>query len=247
MKVAILGAISGMGRALARLMIERGDDIFILGIGDSELSASAADLQQRGNRQTPVGYALCNLEDPETFIPALQAAKEAMGGLDTVVVTAGLFKTQPDLETDREFTRRLLTINFAHTVLFCEDARKLLLENPGGGTLCAFSSVAGDRARKPVVLYGSSKAGLSAYLEGLDHKFRSQGLVTVCIKPGFVKTGMTEGLPTPPFAGEPEQVAGDVLAAILKKRPVLYTPFMWRYVMLVIRNLPRFVMRKIGF
>jgi decaprenylphospho-beta-D-erythro-pentofuranosid-2-ulose 2-reductase len=69
----------------------------------------------------------------------------------------------------------------------------------------------------------------------------------VCVKPGFVKTGMTEGLPTPPFAGTPDQVARDVLVAIEKKKPMLYTPFMWRWVMLVIRNLPRMVMRKLGF
>ena len=75
-----------------------------------------------------------------------------------------------------------MTVNFGHTVLFCEEARKLLLGR-GGGTLCVFSSVAGDVARKPVVLYGAAKAGLTAYLDGLDLKFRAQGLKTVCVKP----------------------------------------------------------------
>ena len=69
--------------------------------------------------------------------------------------------------------------------------------------MCVFSSVAGDRGRKPVALYGSSKAGLSHYLESLDHKYRAAGLVTVCVKPGFVKTAMTQGLKPPPFAGDP--------------------------------------------
>ena len=110
-----------------------------------------------------------------------------------------------------------------------------------------FSSVAGDRARKPVVIYGSGKAGLSAYLEGLDHRFHAQGLRVVCVKPGFVRTGMTAGLPAPPFAGTPEQVARQVLARIDRPRPVVYTPRMWALVMLVIRWLPRFVMRKINF
>jgi len=238
-----------MGRSLSRLFAENGHDVFLLGIGEEELQASATDVKERaGGVQSSVrvGYAVCDLEHPETFAPALDAAAQELGGIDTVVVTAGLFATQERLEQDLEFTRRMLTVNFAHTVLFCEHARTRLLAQ-GGGTLCAFSSVAGDRGRKPVVLYGSSKAGLSAYLEGLDHKFRSQGLVTVCVKPGFVKTGMTEGLPTPPFAGTPDQVARDVLVAIEKKKPMLYTPFMWRWVMLVIRNLPRMVMRKLGF
>jgi short-subunit dehydrogenase len=117
----------------------------------------------------------------------------------------------------------------------------------GGGRLAVFSSVAGDRGRKPVIIYGSSKAGLSAYLEGLDHKFHAAGLSVLCVKPGFVKTGMTAGLKPPPFAGEPEQVARDVVRALDRKKPVLYTPAPWALVMWVIRMLPRFIMRKIGF
>ena len=85
------------------------------------------------------------------------------------------------------------------------------------------------------------------YLEALDHKYHAQGLHVLCVKPGFVKTGMTAGLKPPPFAGEPEQVARDVLRAMDARRALLYTPRMWALVMLVIRLLPRFVMRKIGF
>ena len=238
-----------MGRAIGRLLAARGHDVFLLGIGETDLADSVADIKERsGGSQAAVrvGSAICDLEQPETFAPALDAAETFLGGFDTVIVTAGLFATQDRLEEDFDFCRRLLTVNYAHTVVFLEHVRKRLLSR-GGGTMCAFSSVAGDRGRKPVVLYGSSKAGLSAYLEGVDHKYRSSGLVTITIKPGFVKTGMTEGLPVPPFAGTPDQVAKDVLAAIEKGRPVLYTPFMWRWVMFVIRRLPRFVMRKIGF
>jgi short-subunit dehydrogenase len=97
------------------------------------------------------------------------------------------------------------------------------------------------------VLYGAAKAGLTRYLEGLDHRFRAKGLRTICVKPGFVRTGMTEGLKSPPFAGEPDAVARDVVQAIDAGRPVVYTPGIWALVMLVIRWLPRFVMRRIGF
>ena len=139
-----------------------------------------------------------------------------------------------------------MTVDFANTVVFCEEARRRLLAR-GGGTLCVFSSVAGERGRKPVVLYGAAKAGLSRYLEGLDHKFRAQGLRTICVKPGFVRTGMTEGLKVPPFAGEPDAVAAQVLRGVERGRPVIYAPGIWALIMLVIRFLPRFVMRKIGF
>jgi short-subunit dehydrogenase len=163
-----------------------------------------------------------------------------------VIVTAGLFGTQEKLEQDAAFTRELLTVNFTNTILFCEEVRRRLLAS-GGGTLCVFSSVAGDRGRKPVILYGATKAGLSHYLEGLDHKFRSQGLVVVSVKPGFVKTGMTAGLKPPPFAGEPDAVARTVLNAIDAKSPLVYAPGIWRWIMLVIRSLPRAVMRRISF
>jgi len=244
-KVAFLGATKGMGRALARQMAERGDALFLLGRDAADLERSARDLEARAGKGR-VGAAPCDLERPEGFAAALDAAEAGLGGLDAVVVTAGLFATQDRLEEDVELARRLLTVDFSHTVVFCEHARRRLLAR-GGGTLCVFSSVAGERGRKPVVLYGAAKAGLTRYLEALDHKFRAQGLRTVCVKPGFVKTSMTDGLPAPPFAGEAEDVARRVLRAIDRGEPVVYAPGIWRWIMLVIRCLPRFVMRKIGF
>jgi NAD(P)-dependent dehydrogenase (short-subunit alcohol dehydrogenase family) len=247
MKAALLGATKGMGRALARRMAERGDAVFLLGRDEADLERSARDIEVRaGLPPGRVGTAVCDLERPASFGPALARAEEGLGGLDTVVVTAALFATQERLESDADLARRLLTVNFAHTVAFCEEARSRLLAR-GGGTLCVFSSVAGERGRKPVILYGAAKAGLSSYLEGLDHKFHAAGLRTVCVKPGFVTTGMTEGLKPPPFAGEPEAVAARVLTAIDRGHPVIYAPPIWGLIMLVIRWLPRFVMRRIGF
>ncbi len=169
------------------------------------MEASARDLEIYG-APAPVRTAYCDLLQPDSFAPALDQAARELGGFDTVVVTAGLYATQEELENDPRLTARLLAADFTNTVLFCEEARRRLLA-AGGGTLCAFSSVAGERGRKPVVLYGAAKAGLSRYLEGLDHKFRGRGLKTVCVKPGFVKTGMTAGLKPPPFAGTPDDVA----------------------------------------
>ncbi len=235
-----------MGRALARLMAERGDQLFLLGRSSRDLERSATDLSLRGSRDSPVGHAHCDLEEPDGFARALDAAEGALEGLDAVVVTAGLFATQEELEGEPERALRLLRVNFAHTVAFCEEARRRLLAR-GGGTLCVFSSVAGERGRKPVVLYGATKAGLSAYLEGLDHRYRLEGLKTICVKPGFVRTGMTAGLAAPPFAGEPDGVAKQVLTAIDRGTPEIYTPWPWRWIMGVIRLLPRTLMRRLGF
>lgn len=235
-----------MGRALARQAAGRGDSVFLLGRNEADLERSASDCAARSPDAKNVGHAICDLEDPDSFAAALDAADEALGGFDTVIVTAGMFGTQEDLEADLARLRALLTVNFAHTILFCEHARTRMMER-GGGVLCVFSSVAGDRGRKPGVLYGASKAGLSGYLEGLDHRYWDSGLATICVKPGFVRTGMTEGLKAPPFAGEPEAVATRVLGAIDRKRPQVYAPAIWAWVMWVIRLLPRFVMRRVGF
>jgi len=242
--VVVLGATKGMGRALARRMAERGDRLFLLGRELEELQRSASDVASRNTAHQDVSVAVCDLERPDTFETALDQAEAALGSLDVVVVSAGQFATQDRLEEDPSLAHRVLTVNFANTVLFCERARKRLMAR-GGGTLCVFSSVAGERGRKRVVLYGASKAGLSGYLEGLDHRYRNEGLVTVCVKPGFVTTSMTEGLPRPPFAGDPDGVAKRVLAAIDAGKPVVYAPPAWALVMLVIRFLPRFVMRRL--
>jgi short-subunit dehydrogenase len=246
MKAVILGATSGMGRALARELARRGATLFLLGRDEAALEASAQDLKVRGDLGQAPGHARCDLAQLDTFGPALDAARAAMGDVDTVIVTAADFASQEELEASRERAARLLTLNLAHTVAFCEEARERLLAR-GGGTLCVFSSVAGDRGRKPVGIYGASKAGLSHYLESLDHRYRAQGLKTVCVKPGFVKTGMTAHLKPPPFAGEADAVAHTVAAAIERGTPLVYAPAPWALIMGVIRNLPRSVMRRVNF
>jgi short-subunit dehydrogenase len=244
-KVALLGATRGMGRALARELAGRGARLCLLGRDVQQLGRSARDLELRGT-QGEVATAHCDLLEPESFEPALEAAERALDGVDTIVVTAALFDTQEALEADAKQRQTLLTANFVHTVQFCEAARVRLLAR-GGGTLCVFSSVAGERGRQRVVLYGAAKAGLSHYLEGLDHKFHKQGLRVVCVKPGFVRTGMTAQLDAPPFAGEPERVAARVARAIERGRPVVYAPAIWRWITGVIRLLPRAALRRIDF
>lgn len=247
MNIVILGATKGMGRALARQLAARGDALLLLGRAQDQLERSARDLEVRSHQaEGCVHTAHCDLAKPEDFASIIATCTQTFERIDAVVITAGMFDNQGTLAADPEAARRLLTVNFANTVTLCEYFRAPLLAQ-GGGTLCVFSSVAGDRGRKPVVLYGASKAGLSHYLESLDHSYRAQGLHTLCVKPGFVKTSMTDGLKPPPFAGEPEKVAAQVIRAIDKKRPLLYTPSAWRFVMLVIKHLPRFVMRRINF
>jgi short-subunit dehydrogenase len=241
---ALLGATAGMGRALARRMARRGDRLFLLGRDPGRLAASAADLEQAGAAE--VGVTACDLADPASFAPALDRAAAALGRIEALVVSAARFAVQERLEQDDALSADLLRLDFESTIRFCEEARRRLLA-AGGGTLCVFSSVAGDAPRKPVALYGAAKAGLTHYLESIDLRHRGQGLRVVCVKPGFVHTGMTAGLKPPPFAGRPDAVARRVLRAIDRGTPVVYAPAAWRWIMLVVRHLPRAVRRRVDF
>ncbi|HXJ84460.1 MAG TPA: SDR family NAD(P)-dependent oxidoreductase [Candidatus Methylomirabilis sp.] len=245
MKVVAVGATRGMGRALAQLLAERGARVFLLGRDPGELAVSARDLEARG-AAVPVKTAVLDLATPAGFPAALDAADAALDRFDTLVVTGGLFARQEELAADPARLERMLHVNFTGTAVLCQMVAERLAGR-GGGTICAFSSVAGDRSRRSNYLYGASKAGLSAVLDGLGQAYADRGVRVVCVRPGFVKTGMTAGLPVPPFAGEPESVASAVLAAMTAGRPVVYVPAIWRWVMLVIRALPRFVLRRLKF
>ena len=244
MRIAILGATKGMGREVARRLALRGDSLVLLGRSPDALEATAEDLRIRGARVVHV--VPCDLADETSFAPALESARDQLTELDSVIVTAGGFGTQDQLEADLELAHTVLDLNLTKTILFCEHARRLLLEG-GGGTLVVFSSVAGDRGRRSNGIYSASKAGLSHYLEALDHRFHDKGLVTVCVKPGFVRTGMTAGLDEPPFAANPEDVATAVVAGMDRGKPVVYATSIWGWIMLVIKFLPRFVMRRLNF
>jgi decaprenylphospho-beta-D-erythro-pentofuranosid-2-ulose 2-reductase len=220
--------------------------VLLLGRDEEELHKSVADLKVRGTAGARHAFLHCDLLQSAQFPDVVNQAKDVLGRVDVVVVTAGLFATQDVLEEDPQKAAEVMSADFTNTVLFCEAARKMLLTQ-GGGTLCVFSSVAGDRGRSPVVIYGAAKAGLSAYLEGLDHRYRRDGLITVCVKPGFVRTAMTEGLRAPPFAGESDSVAAEVIEAMDAGAPVVYAPRAWNAVMRVVRALPRSVMRRVKF
>jgi decaprenylphospho-beta-D-erythro-pentofuranosid-2-ulose 2-reductase len=245
MKAVFVGATRGIGKALARRMAERADALYLLGRDAAALAVAARDLEARG-AWAPVRTGALDLGEPTGFTAALDAADAALDGFDTLVVTGGLFGGQAELAQDPLRLERLLAANFTGTALLCQQAAARLAER-GGGVVCAFSSVAGERARKANYLYGASKAGLSAFLDGLGLAYADHDVRVVCVKPGFVRTEMTAGLPAPPFAGEPDAVAARALRAMDAGQPVVYAPGIWRWIMLVIRALPRPVIRRLRF
>jgi hypothetical protein len=119
-------------------------------------------------------------------------------------------------------------------------------EAQGEGCIIGVSSVAGDRGRQSNYHYGSAKAGFSAYLSGLRNRLAGKGVHVMTVKPGFVNTSMTEDQDTPaPVTAEPEEVADAVYKAFVKKKDVLYTRWMWRYIMFIIRTIPETIFKKL--
>ncbi|HTI52582.1 MAG TPA: SDR family NAD(P)-dependent oxidoreductase, partial [Verrucomicrobiae bacterium] len=186
MKIAIVGATRGMGRALARRLAERGDALFLLGRDEVQMDLSARDLEARG-APPGVGQARLDLGEPDGFVAALDAADRGLSRMDALVVTGGLFARPEELAADPARLAALLHANFTGTVLLCQQAAERLAGR-GGGLICVFGSVAGDRARRSNYLYGASKAGLDAFLSALRQRMFRRGVRVITVKPGFVDT-----------------------------------------------------------
>jgi short-subunit dehydrogenase len=120
------------------------------------------------------------------------------------------------------------------------------LAQQGSGFICALSSVAGDRGRKSNFIYGSTKAALTTYLQGLRNRLFTSGVSVITIKPGFVDTAMTWGMlnPKSPLTANPERVAASIDRAILGRRNVIYVPWFWRIIMAVIRSIPEPIFKR---
>jgi short-subunit dehydrogenase len=120
-------------------------------------------------------------------------------------------------------------------------------EQRGHGTIAGISSVAGDRGRQSNYIYGSAKAGFTAYLSGLRNRLAGTGVHVMTVKPGFCRTKMTENLELPAaLTASPEQVAEAVFHGMDKQPNVIYTRWMWRWIMLIIRHIPEFIFKKMG-
>ena len=246
MNVVLFGATRGMGRSLARLLAARGDRLFLLEHVAEELQRSARDLEIRG-ASGPVQTAACDLLQPETFAAALDRPRRSSGSVQTIVVTAGLFATQEELEQDPRRAAALLTADFTNTVLFCEEARKRLLAQRRGDALRLqfrgrrTGPQTGDPLRRgegrPVPLPGRARSQVSRpRTEGRVRETRlRQDRDDVGTEAAAVCRASRTTWP------------GGCLRAIDRGWPEVYVPAAWRWVMLVIRNLPRTVMRRIKF
>ena len=237
MKIIVLGATSAIAEATARLYAGEGAELLLVGRQGERLEAIAADLRLRGAARAEI--AACDLAAAAAAMDSLAAFAATLGGVDHVLIAYGILGDQKASESDLAAAGANFAVNFTSAACWALAAAEML-ERQGHGSLVVLGSVAGDRGRRANFVYGAAKSGLAALVEGIAHRFAASGPRAVVVKPGPVITPMTEG-----FADRkgllwatPESVAAIVRRAADRGGPVIYAPWFWRWIMLIIRLLP---------
>lgn len=239
--ILITGATSSMARAVAERYARRGCRLVLAARDHDECERLAADLRLRtGAKVRALGF---DALDVDAFPALVDSTVSALDGrLDGVIVCHGFMGAQAEAAEDQAIARRMIDTNYTSAVLLLDLALPSLTRP--GGFIAAVSSVAGDRGRPSNFIYGSTKAALNTYLEGLRATLFKEGISVTTIKPGFVDTSMTWGLPGMFLVASPEKVAADVERAIERRRAVVYTPWFWWGIMTIIRWIPGFVFNR---
>lgn len=242
MNVLVIGATSAIAEATARLWAARGDSLYLAARRETLLGASAADLRIRGAKR--VAFERFDVTDRAAHAGLVERAAQALGGIDCVFIAHGTLPDQAAAENDVGLAVREIELNGVSTAALCLHAAKYLKAR-GHGTLAVITSVAGVRGRQSNYVYGSAKAMVSALLGGMRQELAKLGIAVVDIRPGFVDTPMTEAFPKGPLWASPPDVAATIVRAIDRRDGIVYTPWFWRWIMLVIRHIPEFLFVRI--
>lgn len=239
--VLILGAKSDIARALAHHYAQAGHPLVLAARRAERLEAEASDLQIRhGATVQAREFDAADYGSHAAFVEGLDSLPEI------VIVVFGLLTDQEEADADWKKAQTMLEVNFLGAASILHPIANAM-EARGSGTIVGISSVAGDRGRASNYHYGSAKAGFTALLSGLRNRLAKKGVHVLTVKPGFVDTAMTADLDTPaPLTAQPEQVAKDIAKAIQKSKNTLYTKWMWRYIMLIIKNIPEGIFKKLS-
>ncbi len=243
-KYLVLGATSGIAEATCRIWAAEGANIFLVGRSADKLNAVAADLRVRG--AAFVDIAVADLDDLAQHPDLMAHAITQLGGLDVAYLAFGILGDQPQAEVDAAHAEQILHTNFTAPVSMLTWLANFCVKQ-GHGTLAVLSSVAGDRGRKSNYVYGSSKAGLTAFVDGLRNRVDREGVHVLTIKPGPVGTAMTAGMPGAEKMADPEKVAATIAKAIAAgKGGILYVPGIWWPIMTVIKAIPDSIFKKLN-
>jgi len=237
----IVGAKSDIAKAIAREYAQNGYDIYLVARDVNELEEFADDLRVRSNKTVQlVELDILDYASHQTFYDALE--EKPLG----VITAVGYLGEQSKAQIDAQEAEKIINTNYTGVVnllnIIAND-----FEQRRSGFIVGISSVAGDRGRKSNYIYGSAKAALTAYLSGLRNRLYESQVHVLTVKPGFVATKMTEDMDLPEkLTAKPEEVAQDIFKAQQKGKSVLYTKWMWRWVMMIIKAIPEWQFKKMS-
>jgi short-subunit dehydrogenase len=239
--IVIFGAYSAIAEATARHLAPAGGRFFLVGRDSGKLEQVAADLKVRGAAEAHVFAS--DLAAPAGVLASIEALYATFDTVDVALLAHGTLPDQKACEADAGQTLAAIEINgLSHIGLLTLLAERF--EKQGAGTIAVITSVSGDRGRQSNYVYGAAKRAVSTFLDGLRHRLAGTSVQVIDIRPGFVDTPMTAAFDKGPLWASSEKVGGDIARAIEKGRTVVYTPWFWRYIMLIIRNVPAFLFHK---
>jgi len=238
----IVGASSAMARAFARQVADQGASVLLAGRDMDDIEKTAADCKLRG---APMAETVVfDARKPTGF----QAICDRLGledGTLNAAVFVGSMPEQSEIDKDPSLIDGTVIDSFTGPARLLHMLAPMM-EDRGAGTIVGVCSVAGDRGRVGNYVYGAAKSGFATYLSGLRNRLTRAGGHVVTVKPGFVDTSMTWGLPGMFLVASPDAVGRDILKAVAKRKNVIYTPFFWRYIMLIIRHIPEAIFKKMS-
>jgi decaprenylphospho-beta-D-erythro-pentofuranosid-2-ulose 2-reductase len=241
--VLVLGGSSELGVAIAaKLAAPRHATVVLAGRRPDALDAETRLLERAGaSRIETVTFDATHTDDHEAMVDKVVGL---IGDLDVVILAFGQLGEQGTDESGGDGAVRLAMTNYVGAVSVGLAVARRLREQ-GHGTLIVLSSVAGERVRRANFIYGSSKAGLDGFAQGLGDALAGSGARVLIVRPGFVTTKMTAGLARPPLATTPDAVANATVRALRAGKEVLWVPGTLRWVMTVVRHLPRGIFRRL--
>ena len=237
----VIGATSDIGRAIAHALAEDGCALQLAARDPARLEREARDIRVRTG--VAVTAHRCDVLDEDGGVSLLDMLDPLP---DVAVCVVGLLGDQAEGQRDGAAAERVMRTNYVGPALLM-GALAERFERRGGGVLVGVSSVAGERGRASNYVYGSAKAGFTAFLSGLRSRLAASGAHVVTVKPGFVRTRMTDGMDLlARLTATPEEVAAAVVAAIHRRRDVIYVHRVWRPIMFVLRAVPERVFKRMS-
>lgn len=241
LKLLIVGASSAIAHETARSFASDGAELFLVARSEEKLNTLRDDLLAHGAKA--VGIYVLDANKIELHKLMFDAAIAALGGLDAVLIAHGTLGNQEQSEANVDITLQELHTNFISVVALLTLFSNYF-EEQRRGCIAVISSVAGDRGRGSNYVYGTAKAGVNAFTQGLRNRLYKSGVKVLTVKPGFVDTPMTSNVKKNFLFASPSKVGKAIYNAMKNGDNVLYTPWFWRPIMLIIQHIPEFIFKR---